>query len=156
MPTIQENLQVWTDYDWPDGGNEWSSPWRGTELLWWGTLLPRIQAFVPTDTILEIAPGFGRITHYLKDTCKNLIVVDLTNRCIETCKQRFSSYSHITYHVNDGKSLDMIPDQSIDFVISFDSLVHAEADVFESYLSQLARKLKPKSSRWTTINCRCR
>lgn len=37
----------------------------------------------------------------------------------------------------------MIPDQSIDFVFSFDSLVHAEADVFEAYIVQLADKLKP-------------
>ena len=86
---------------------------------------------------------FGRLTQYLKDLCTSLIVIDIAERCIEACKQRFSSCSHITYHTNDGKSLDMIPDQSVDFVFSFDSLVHAEADVIEAYLSQVTRKLKP-------------
>ncbi|MBR8827309.1 MAG: hypothetical protein DSM107014_05285 [Gomphosphaeria aponina SAG 52.96 = DSM 107014] len=36
----------------------------------------------------------------------------------------------------------MIPDDSIDLVFSNDSLVHAEADVIESYLAQLSLKLK--------------
>lgn len=144
MPTIEENLQEWVKiHDWTQQGEEWSLPWGRTEFLWWGTLFPRIHAFVPTDTILEIAPGFGRITHYLKDLCTNLTVVDMAEPCIEACKQRFSSCSRITYHINNGKSLDMIPDQSVDFVFSFDSLVHAESDVIEAYLSQLPRKLKP-------------
>ncbi|MEK6280890.1 MAG: hypothetical protein AABN95_11100 [Acidobacteriota bacterium] len=29
--------------------------------------LPRIHPFIPVGTILEIAPGYGRWTHYLKD-----------------------------------------------------------------------------------------
>jgi hypothetical protein len=45
------------------------------------------------------------------------------------------------YHVNDGRSLTMIADASIDFAFSFDSLVHAEVDVIESYISQLSDKL---------------
>jgi hypothetical protein len=35
----------------------------------------------------------------------------------------------------------MVPDRSIDFTFSFDSLVHVEADVLESYLQQLALKM---------------
>ena len=36
-----------------------------------------------------------------------------------------------------------IPDRSSDSVFSFDSLVHAEADVIRGYLAQIGRKLKP-------------
>jgi ubiquinone/menaquinone biosynthesis C-methylase UbiE len=143
MGTITENKKLWTDYDWQKQGDEWSAEWGTTEILWWGTIRPRINAFVPTDTILEIAPGLGRCTQYLKNLCQQLTVVDLTERCIEACKERFSGDRHITYHVNDGKSLAMIPNDSVDFVFSFDSLVHVEADVIEAYLSQLALKLKP-------------
>lgn len=143
MPTVERNLETWENYDWSRSGEEWSSPWRGTEFLWWGTLLPRIHAFLPASTVLEIAPGYGRITHYLKDMCQHLVLVDLSERCIEACQSRFSDSDHITYHVNDGTSLAMIPDESVDFVFSFDSLVHAEADVLEAYLSQLSTKLSP-------------
>jgi hypothetical protein len=37
----------------------------------------------------------------------------------------------------------MIPDHSVDFAFSFDSLLHVEADLIEAYLNQLAVKLKP-------------
>ena len=36
----------------------------------------------------------------------------------------------------------MAADASIDFAFSFDSLVHAEANILESYISELARVLK--------------
>ena len=78
-----------------------------------------------------------------KSIVQYLAVVDLAEECIKACQQRFASDSHISYFVNDGKSLAMIQDKSIDFVFSFDSLVHAEAEVIEAYLNQLAIKLQP-------------
>src|SRR6266478_5857216 len=107
-------------YDWKQAGEEWSEPWGASEAQWNGTIFPRIRDCVPTGTILEIAPGFGRWTHFLKDLCQQLVVVDLSTKCIEACQARFADCTHITYHVNDGKSLAMIADESIDFVFSFD------------------------------------
>ena len=143
MGTIEENRRLWTTYDWTGQGDEWSVGWGTTDMLWYGTILPRIQRFVPAAAIVEIAPGFGRCTQYLKGLCRHLTVVDLTERCIEACRDRFRHDAHITYHVNDGRSLKMIPDDSVDLVFSFDSLVHAEADVIEAYVGQLATKLRP-------------
>ncbi|RJP19279.1 MAG: class I SAM-dependent methyltransferase [Candidatus Omnitrophota bacterium] len=144
MGTLVQNLDSWSHYDWSQGGDEWSACWGGTDYLWTGTILPRIRAFLPTDTILELAPGFGRITQYLKDNCRHLIAVDLVERCIAACKSRFASSSHIEYHVNDGKSLPMIADGSIDFLISWDSMVHAESNVMKAYIDEFARILKPE------------
>lgn len=144
MGTTEDNAKLWSEYNWQhQGGDEWSAAWGGTDQLWWATIMPRIHSFVPSGTILEIAPGFGRCTQYLKELGQHLILVDIAEVCIAACQQRFSSSTHITYHVNDGKSLAMVPDQSVDFVFSFDSLVHADADVLEAYLGQLARKLSP-------------
>ena len=144
MPTVEWNLQSWNSkYDWTQQGEEWSIAWGGSESQWFGAIYPRIHAFVRTGVILEIAPGFGRWTNYLKEHCDQLIAVDLAESCIDHCKKRFASESNMIFHVNDGKSLAMIEDQSIDFVFSFDSLVHAEADVLEAYLHQFAKKLKP-------------
>jgi hypothetical protein len=144
VPTVDQNRNVWDiDYAWPEHGDEWSKDWGGAEAQWFETLLPRIHPFLPTGTILEIAPGHGRWTQFLKDYCSELVIVDLGAHCIEACKRRFAACSHITYHVNDGHSLGVVPDRSIDFVFSFDSLVHAEADVIGSYLNDLARKLTP-------------
>ncbi len=142
MPTIEENLNTWSSYEWPEEGDEWSAEWGGTQYVWYGTIFPRIQAFLPTESILEIAPGYGRCTQYLLSFCRELNVVDLTEKCIKACQKRFESHSHIKYFINDGKSLDMIADNSIDFVFSWDSLVHAESDILFSYLKYLSVKLK--------------
>ncbi|HVY08723.1 MAG TPA: class I SAM-dependent methyltransferase [Mycobacteriales bacterium] len=129
-------------WDWSTGGEEWSTWWGGTPSLWFGGLLPRIHAFVPAGTILEIAPGFGRWSQYLKDMCDQLVLVDLAPKCIEHCQQRFASSTNIEYHVNDGKSLP-VADGSVDFVFSWDSLVHADAEIIDGYVAELHRVLSP-------------
>lgn len=140
---IQENLKYWgKDYDWKMAGKEWSSRWGSVDMEWYGSILPRIHKFLPAGVILEIAPGFGRWTHYLKKHCQKFIGIDLSPKCVAMCEERFKEDRHMEFYVNDGKSLDSVKDGSIDFIFSFDSLVHAESDVIQSYLSQLARKLK--------------
>jgi SAM-dependent methyltransferase len=141
---VETNLEIWNgSWDWSARGDEWSEWWGGTPALWQATVLPRIHAFLPTGTILEIGPGFGRWTQYLKDACDRLVIVDLAERCIEHCRERFADETNIEYHVNDGRSLEAVEDDSIDLAFSFDSLVHADSDVLNGYLAQLARKLKP-------------
>lgn len=144
MPTIEENRSLFDEtYAWPEAGEEWSKDWGGAEMQWYGCILPRISAFVPADTIVEIAPGYGRWTAFLKDLCRRLIIVDLSENCINRCRDRFADCSHISYFVNDGKSLQMIADASVDFIFSFDSLVHAEDTVLNAYAAEFAKKLRP-------------
>lgn len=153
MPSVQENIKAWGDEQrWSKAteGNKWSLSWGNAEMQWYGTLLPRIQKYLSNsdmslkvDSILEIAPGYGRWTQYLRTLCNSLMILDLNENCIEACQEKFANFKNITYHVNDGKSLSMVPNGSIDFVFSHDSLVHAEIDVVQSYLSQLSSKLKP-------------
>src|SRR6516225_7004394 len=129
-------------YDWTEAGEEWSQPWGSSAAQWAGTILPRIRQCLPAKTILEIAPGFGRWTHYLKDYCNKLWAVDKSNDCIDACRQRFASVSHVRCVLNDGRSLSMTPDGSVDFVFSFDSFVHPDREIVEAYLRQLGAKLK--------------
>lgn len=130
------------EYDWKDAGEEWSQGWGGSVAQWFGAILPRIRSSLPAVTMLEIAPGFGRWTYYLKEYCQHLYVIDSAEECIEACRERFKGDSRLSYYVNDGVSLSMLPEASIDFVFSFDSLVHSAPDVIEAYLQQLAMKLK--------------
>ena len=144
MPTVEQNLFLWGKADgWKDDGDKWSVKWGSTELEWWTSIFPRIRQFVPASTILEIAPGFGRWTQFLKGFCQQLIAVDVSPACIERCKERFASDPQVHCYVNDGKSLAMVEDASVDFAFSFDSLVHVEADVIAAYLNELGKKLKP-------------
>jgi 2-polyprenyl-3-methyl-5-hydroxy-6-metoxy-1,4-benzoquinol methylase len=143
MASIEQNKQWWNESEWSEAGNEWSSAYGTPEMQWYASILPRIHRYLPAATILEIAPGFGRWTHFLKAACCNLVLVDLSAKCIEACKERFAGEKHIAYHLNDGRSLAMVADCSIDFMFSFDSLVHVEKDVIQAYLEQIATKLTP-------------
>ena len=143
MPTINENKQIWTEgFDWSGHGEEWSEPYGGVDMQWYGSLLPRIHSFVPAGTILEMAPGFGRWANYMRNLCSRLILVDLSEKCIDACRQRFRECQHVECHVNDGQSIPMVADHSVDFVFSFDSLVHADEPVMRAYAHEWARVLK--------------
>ena len=63
-------------------------------------------------------------------------------RCIDHCKQRFVGQGHVQFHVNDGVCLAFVPDNSIDFVFSFDSLVHVEIEVIGGILP-VGSKIRP-------------
>ena len=142
MPTLSENLSVWDEtWDWSRRGDEWSDAWGGVSHHWWTTLFPRLQGYVPARRILEIAPGYGRWTHFLRDLCSELVIVDIAESAIAHCRERFAGDSHISGYVNDGSSLAMVENDAIDLVFSFDSLVHAEADAVAGYLRELARIL---------------
>jgi SAM-dependent methyltransferase len=118
--------------------------WGGAETHWVATILPRIHQFLPAWRVLEIAPGYGRWSNYLLPLSGTYVGVDLTEECVRACRERFGSATNATFAVNDGKSLSMIPDASIDFAFSFDSLVHAEGDVIDGYVAELSRVLAPQ------------
>jgi SAM-dependent methyltransferase len=143
MPSISENRQTWDGaYHWSQEGDEWSAWWGTARAQWIGCLLPRVFPFLK-GRILEIAPGYGRWTQFLHAHCTSLIGIDLAQACVERCTERFGQYPNLEFKVNDGRTLPMIENGSIDSAFSFDSLVHAESDVMSSYVNELARVLKP-------------
>ena len=142
MDNIKLNAELWGKYyDWAGAGEEWSEMWGGSRAQWMGTLYPRIGAFLPARSILEIAPGYGRWTQYLLSACKQYHGIDLSQECIDACKKRFDQAAHASFSINNGMSLSSINSSSIDFVFSFDSLVHATADVMCTYIVEILRIL---------------
>ncbi|HEY2904753.1 MAG TPA: class I SAM-dependent methyltransferase [Vicinamibacterales bacterium] len=143
MPTLEENLRLWNEeHSWPGGGDEWSTSWGGAENQWRASIFPRISSFLPASHVLEIAPGHGRWTRFLQAYATKLTLVDFAPNCIDACRSRFRDLAHLEYHVNDGRSLEAIADGSVDFVFSFDSLVHADAATMRSYCGEIARTLR--------------
>jgi 2-polyprenyl-3-methyl-5-hydroxy-6-metoxy-1,4-benzoquinol methylase len=144
MPNLEWNLTVWNEqHGWEASGDEWSVAWGGARSQWFGTIYPRIHRLLPAVRILEIAPGHGRWTQFLLGHSDEYFGVDIAEKCVQTCVRRFSSSTRTHFFKNDGRSLAMIPDGSIDFVFSYDSLVHVELDVMGEYIWQICQKLTP-------------
>lgn len=142
MPTVTWNKVKWDEnYHWPESGDEWSRAWGGPHSQWSTCIWPRVSAFLPASSVLEIAPGYGRWTKYLLPLSTAYLGVDLSESCVRACTERFADQSHAKFAANDGTKLPMVVDGSIDFIFSFDSLVHVEADVIGSYLHEFSRVL---------------
>ncbi|SOE82109.1 Methyltransferase domain-containing protein [Caballeronia arationis] len=144
MSNVQFNSQYWDGlYDWQGAGEEWSWLWGGSRAQWLGSLYPRISGFLPAKSVLEIAPGFGRWTQFLLSACDKYQGVDLSQECVDACVARFSQISKGAFFKNDGTSLDCAESGSIDFLFSFDSLVHATSEVIAAYVPEILRVLTP-------------
>lgn len=152
---IRWNLAQWGDRDRWIHEHEYGLRWGGglqqspSEMADIASrfLLPHL-ADRSLRAVLEIAPGAGRFTTELIRVAEELWLVDLSPACIQLCKERFKYYKSIQYSVNDGVSLEMVPDRAFDLVASFDSLVHVEPEIIRAYLAQFRDKLAPGGIVW--------
>src|SRR2546423_11011633 len=103
-------------YHWKDAGEEWSEPWGTSEAQWSEAIFPRIRDCLPAKIILEIGAGFGRWSHFLKEHCEEIWLVDRVEECVQACRARFATDARVKCFLNDGRSLSILPDASIDFV----------------------------------------
>lgn len=153
MPDIVWNKKVWdVAYTWEKDGDEWSqqAEFCGVPYEKWKDQLVRtfmVPNMRPESTVLEIGPGHGRwsalIPHRIPKGTLHL--VDLSPACIEFCKKRLAAHANVQYHVNDGRTLGMLSEKSVDFVWSFDTFVHIEEPELRSYARDLHRVMKPQS-----------
>jgi SAM-dependent methyltransferase len=141
MGSLAENKAYYDNYDWTLTGEQWASRWRGTDVQWYGTILPRIHIFLPAPTILELGCGHGRLSRFLEPLCGRLVLVDMTKACIEGCRRLFRDKPSVDCLLGDGMSLAGIEDATVDFIFSFFSLVHADEATMRGYLLEVARAL---------------
>lgn len=142
MPTRDDNKRMWNaGHDWSALGEEWTphEAWKRNVLRW------TIDRYLkPGAIVVEIGPGGGRWTvELLKHSPRKITLVDLAEKCIELCRNRFAGFQNIEYRVNDGMSIPGVDDRSVDFVWSFDCLVHVEREEIVSYMKEIRRILAP-------------
>lgn len=142
MPTRDENKKVWNEeHDWSDLGEVWtpSAFWKENVLRW------TMQRYLkPNARILELGPGGGRWTaELLKYNPTRLALVDIAEKCISICKERFAERKDIEYYINDGQSIPIPGEKCFDMIWSFDCLVHVERDEIISYFNDFRRLLAP-------------
>ena len=114
------------------------------QTSWEGTIYPLIKNF-NFDAVLELAPGAGRNTERLCAVSKKIYAVDYNSYAIEQCSKRLgSSYCgcKIEYHVNNGKDLNMIQDNTISAIYCWDSAVHFDKIILKSYIHEFYRVLR--------------
>lgn len=132
--------RYWSDYDWHGRGEEWtaSADWKE------GLVQEVLVRWVPAGAaVLEIGPGAGRWTEALSERASRLVLVDVSERPLQLCRERFGDDERIEYVRSSGSDLPGVEDGSIEAVWSFDVFVHLPPDVQAGYLSEISRVLAP-------------
>lgn len=137
--TVAENKELWNTHDWSRRGEEWT---KNEE--WKSVVISRfLSPYMPEHgTLLEIGPGGGRWTEFLQRRAKRLIVVDISEKALQVCRERFADCTNIEFQLGDGRTLD-VQDNVIDAVWSFDVFVHITPLDVKNYFREFRRVLKP-------------
>jgi ubiquinone/menaquinone biosynthesis C-methylase UbiE len=136
------NCQIWQNWDWAEGGEEWTE-----SAEWKNSLIKNILSKYITEggCVLEVGSGAGRWTEPLQRVAGHLIAVDIADRCIDICKRKFAGCGNVEFFVNNGFELQFVDDESIDSVWSFDVFVHINAEEIEGYAEEFKRVMKKGS-----------
>jgi ubiquinone/menaquinone biosynthesis C-methylase UbiE len=108
---------------------------------WIGPVLGRSQ--IDYTHVLDLAAGHGRNSVRLAQSAKKITLVDINQENIRFCRQRFAGDSRFEFVNNDGATLPQIIDNSITFFYTFDSMVHFDLEVVQSYVKEAFRVLIP-------------
>ncbi len=112
--------------------------------IFWDDESPFRKLFNCMDitNIVELACGRGRHVPQYIDRTDSVVLVDIVEKNIEFCKNRFQNYSKIEYYVNSGCDLKAIEDESTIAIFSYDAMVHFESIDIYYYLKDTYRILK--------------
>ena len=139
MGSININYAIWQNWNWNSYGHEWTDSEEWKQALLNDILFNYVGL---QKDILEVGPGGGRWTEILQKRARHLTLVDLSDRCIEVCKQRFCDCENMTFVVNHGMDLPGIADGTIDVIWAFDVFVHITPADTVAYMEEFARVLR--------------
>ncbi len=134
------NKAIWEAWDWGAGGEEWSpsEEWKQSVIT------QVLEKQMPDHaSILEIGPGGGRWTTDLIKRSSQFTAVDISESCVEVCKQKFAGSPNAKFIVGSGRDLVGVPDASQDAIWSFDVFVHINRAEVAAYLDEFNRVMKP-------------
>jgi ubiquinone/menaquinone biosynthesis C-methylase UbiE len=133
-----DNRERWTDWDWSAGGEEWTASAEWKQALIDDVLLARIPE---GGVVLEIGPGATRWSAVLHPRARRLILVDVSDRPLALCRERFAGAENVEYVLSAGNDLPGVADSSVDAIWSFDVFVHVAPVDQAAYLAEVARVL---------------
>jgi len=140
MSSPTSNRTIWDRWNWEHGGNEWtlSEEWKDS--------FQRcvLHKYMPVGkNVLEIGPGAGRWTELLQPIAASLVGVDISEKCVELCREKFGRAGNTRFISTTGNTLSGVEDRSVDAIWSFDVFVHINTSEAAGYVWEFRRVLRP-------------
>lgn len=92
-------------------------------------------------SVIELACGRGRHVRQYIDKAGKVTLVDILEKNINICKDRYKAYDKIHFYCNNGFNLEQLPSEQYTALFCYDAMVHFEMlDIYE-YLKDIYRVL---------------
>lgn len=137
--SVNQNRLTWNNWNWNELGEEWTKSQGWKDKL----VTQIIQKLIPDNSsVIEIGPGGGRWSEHLLKKTSRLDLVDISEKCLDLCRQRFGNNSSIGYNLINEVKFTFADTKSIDVVFSYDVFVHIDKAQITQYFTEFERVLK--------------
>lgn len=128
------------DYESPDMERFWAG---GEEDL--NAVLGAVGAAMePTDTVVEIGCGVGRLTRVIASRAERVVALDVSGEMLEQAQEHNAELGNVTWLLGDGHSLAGVGDGEADACFSHVVFQHIpEPSVTLGYVREMGRVLRP-------------
>lgn len=109
----------------------------------WGEIEGIYPLFCKLDltNVIELACGRGRHVGQYIEKSNSVTLVDILEKNINICKDRYKTYDKIHFYCNNGFNLEQLPSEQYTALFCYDAMVHFEMlDIYE-YLRDIYRVL---------------
>ena len=98
----------------------------------------------PTDDVVEIGCGIGRITRAIAARARHVVGVDVSDEMVERGRRQLADLGNVDLRVGNGHDLAGIEDETADVVYSFIVFQHIpDPAVTCRYVTDMGRVLRP-------------
>ena len=148
---VQALNQTWSRYarEWDDRpdlnlgvstlGEEWGGP-EFAEAIVTGVAA---RYLVPDADVLELGCGGGKFSAHLRARSRSLVCSDISADMLRRTRAHVGEGEDVSFLQLNGRDFRGVPDASIDFIYSYDVLLHLQPQNVFSYLRDARRILRP-------------
>ncbi|HET6203607.1 MAG TPA: TIGR04282 family arsenosugar biosynthesis glycosyltransferase [Planctomycetota bacterium] len=97
----------------------------------------------PGAVVLDLGCGVGRMDAFVAPRVKRLIGLDVSEEMLARARARLRLLRNVSLLEGDGTTLAPVPEGSVDLVFSHIVFQHVPRRVFEGYLPEVRRVLRP-------------
>lgn len=107
-------------------------------------LLEGLESYMhPSWSVLEVGCGIGRLLKPMTSMFEYVCGVDVSKEMVQRGKEWLKGIENVAIFENNGVDLSEFQNNSFDFIFSFVAFQHMPVEVFDGYLSEINRVLKP-------------
>jgi len=97
----------------------------------------------PTDTVLDLGCGIGRVSRYVAPMCRELWAVDASETMLGYARERLAELPNVRFALSRELAFPDVPTGSVDLAYSLLTLQHVEREHAFRLLRELHRVLRP-------------